>query len=370
MRKIKTEIVEGDRGASRTHALQFRMSVSVLADPLMGPLEATDQCVLDVSRRVAVVDVADGIDREATGFLPAFVAAHAIGDQRQSAFLQKLIFALRLPVGEGVFVIFTLAAYVAKTGHLDSGANLHQTSQERKYNWRHTKSFQTADRLSPRSPRTPRLSRTPSRTGGWARRLYSLSREKMEVRRRSKGYEGTPPSGILWERIWFRYSDLTPFVIGEMSSGVVLHLMFVDFVDMRRATRLAVNRFRGRLPAHRTDQSFFEVLLRRFCHTLDQFFPSLHNSLIGGKRASCRSRFFYALDQAMRMRVARRTCLSRLQSQFGSYDLLESHFAPVIDRYSTKGCDQRHRNLRGGRSSNVGDHELGVQSLIPGLENR
>src|SRR5215470_640834 len=106
MGEVEVKIVEGDRGASRTHALQFRMSVGVLADSLMGHTEATDECVLDVSRGVAIVDVAYRVDGEATRFLPTFVAAHAVGNQRQPSLFQKLIVALGLPVGQGVFVIF------------------------------------------------------------------------------------------------------------------------------------------------------------------------------------------------------------------------------------------------------------------------
>jgi hypothetical protein len=118
-----------------------------------------------------IVHVTNGIDSEATGFLPAFVATHAIGDERQPALALELVVALGLPVRQCVFVILALAAYVAQAGHFDSGPNLHHASLERMQRV-NAPSFQTVDRLSPRSPRTPRLSRTPhpNKPGG-ARRL-------------------------------------------------------------------------------------------------------------------------------------------------------------------------------------------------------
>ena len=73
-----------------------------------------------VAREFIVVDAAHGFDGEAAGFLPAFISAHAIGDDGQTAFAQKVIVGVGLPVKKGVFVIGALAAYVGQAGGFDA----------------------------------------------------------------------------------------------------------------------------------------------------------------------------------------------------------------------------------------------------------
>src|SRR4029077_3271665 len=157
VREVEAEIVEGNRSASGAHALQFRMGISVLADAFVSLAETGDQRVLKIARGIVIVNITNGIDREATGFLPTFVATHAVGDQRQPALSLELVVALGLPVRQCVFVILALATHIAQAGHFDSGPNLHHASLERMQRV-NAPSFQTVDRLSPRSPR---LSRTP-----------------------------------------------------------------------------------------------------------------------------------------------------------------------------------------------------------------
>jgi hypothetical protein len=162
MRVVESEIIERDGSASGSHSLKFGMGFGVLANAFVGQAETAEQRISRVDRWIGVVDILDGIDGKATRFLAPLVPPHAVGDQSQSAFLSELVLALRFPVGQRVFVILALTAYVAQAGHFDSGPNLHYASLERKYNWLDAKSFELpTDSLRDRH-RTPRLSRTPA----------------------------------------------------------------------------------------------------------------------------------------------------------------------------------------------------------------
>src|SRR4029077_14162447 len=69
----------------------------------------------------------DGLNRDAAGFLAAFVSAHAIRHNGQPALDWELQIVGRLPIRIAVFVVFALAADIAQARQLHTGPNFHST---------------------------------------------------------------------------------------------------------------------------------------------------------------------------------------------------------------------------------------------------
>ena len=73
------------------------------------------------------IDLFDGLNRDAAGFLAAFVSAHAVRHNGQPALQRELRIAGRFPVGIAVLIIFSLAAHIAQARQLNTGPNFHST---------------------------------------------------------------------------------------------------------------------------------------------------------------------------------------------------------------------------------------------------
>src|SRR5208283_2247442 len=71
----------------------------------------------------------DGLNRDAAGFLSTFVAAHAVGHDRQSALAREFLVVGGLPVSVLIFVVFSLAANVAHACQFNSRTYSHHTSR-------------------------------------------------------------------------------------------------------------------------------------------------------------------------------------------------------------------------------------------------
>ena len=67
-------------------------------------------------------------DRQAARLLTAFLAAHAVRDNRQPPLAQELLVVLRLPITEGILVVVAHAADVGLGRHFDSSTNLHPSA--------------------------------------------------------------------------------------------------------------------------------------------------------------------------------------------------------------------------------------------------
>src|SRR5579863_10034248 len=105
MRKRKLSVDNGQRCASGAHATELRMFEGIALDCVVSGLQAGAQAGLRVAAEVVIVDIANGLDGKAAGLQAAFISAHAVGDDGETPFAAELVFALRLPIQEGVFVV-------------------------------------------------------------------------------------------------------------------------------------------------------------------------------------------------------------------------------------------------------------------------
>ena len=88
-------------------------------------LESFQQNGTGIAGRIGV-DVLNYLDGNAAGFLSAFVAAHAVGEESEPPFLPKLLVARWLPIRVAVFVVLAFATDVAERGQINSRANSHE----------------------------------------------------------------------------------------------------------------------------------------------------------------------------------------------------------------------------------------------------
>src|SRR5947209_20421108 len=100
MSKIQLPLVQNQRCAGCPHAVENGMSYGISKDACVGCGKRFNQCRLRIVTRTLIVDFANGFHGEATGFLTAFVSAHAVGDDSQSSFALKFGVACRLPIKE------------------------------------------------------------------------------------------------------------------------------------------------------------------------------------------------------------------------------------------------------------------------------
>jgi hypothetical protein len=107
--------------------MQIGILVGVFLDAMMRGLEALEKPAARIPGVAIGVDLFDGLNRDAAGFLATFVSAHAIGHDGQTALPRELRIAGRFPVGVAVFIIFSLAADIAQAGQLNTCPNFHST---------------------------------------------------------------------------------------------------------------------------------------------------------------------------------------------------------------------------------------------------
>ena len=119
--------MQGNGRGGRPHALQLRVGRGVLEDSLVRDLKSHGQRRLHIVVRSISKDFLDGFHRYAAGFLSAFVTAHTVGHNGQSAFAREFLITAGFPVRGLVFVIFSLAANVAEAGQVNSGPYSHYT---------------------------------------------------------------------------------------------------------------------------------------------------------------------------------------------------------------------------------------------------
>ena len=120
VREAEFPIDDREGGTRRPHAVKFRMLDSVALNGVVCSLERGVQDGLRISVEVAIVEIADGFHREAAGFLPAFVASHAVGDDRETSFAAKFGVGFGFPIEKGVFVVRALEAHIGQAGGFDS----------------------------------------------------------------------------------------------------------------------------------------------------------------------------------------------------------------------------------------------------------
>src|SRR4029079_9467813 len=101
--------------------------VGVFLDAMVRCLEALQKPATRVPYSAIRVGLFDGLNRDAAGFLAAFVSAHAIRHNGQPALDWELQIVGRLPIGIAVFVVFALAADIAQARQLHTGPNFHST---------------------------------------------------------------------------------------------------------------------------------------------------------------------------------------------------------------------------------------------------
>src|SRR5258707_2618690 len=132
MGKIQLTRNRRERGTGCAHPLKFRMIFGVFLYAFVRHAKGFNQGGLGIATEVLVVNLEHGFDREATGLLTAFVATHAVGNDRQAALALELVVALWFPVKAGVFVIFALAADVSQACYFHARLHLHAFNRHSK----------------------------------------------------------------------------------------------------------------------------------------------------------------------------------------------------------------------------------------------
>jgi hypothetical protein len=92
--------------------------------------ERIDQSRLRIVMETLVVNFANGLNGKAAGFLAAFVAAHAVGDDSEATLALEFGRAGGLPIEVRVLVVFALAAYIAQAGYFNSGFHIHAIDRQ------------------------------------------------------------------------------------------------------------------------------------------------------------------------------------------------------------------------------------------------
>src|SRR5258706_11684605 len=101
------------------------MRKAVFADLLVGGLQSLDQRRLRVVAGKVAIGRNQRFHRQPARFLTAFVAAHAVCNNRQPSLAQELLVVLRLPITKRIFVILAYTTDIRLDRHLDSGTDLH-----------------------------------------------------------------------------------------------------------------------------------------------------------------------------------------------------------------------------------------------------
>src|ERR1700722_6270773 len=118
----------GCRCTRRAHTPQLGMSKTVLADLLVRSLQTFDQSSLRVISPGVAIYRHQGFHPQAAGLLTTFVAAHAIGHDREPPLTQELLILFRFPIAKRIFVIGTHAPDVGLARYFNSGADVHSVT--------------------------------------------------------------------------------------------------------------------------------------------------------------------------------------------------------------------------------------------------
>jgi hypothetical protein len=119
--EIQSAVDDGESGTGGSHAVELRVFHGITLNILVSGLEGGDQRSLRIAAKGIVVDVAHGLDGEATSFLPAFVTAHAVGDDGETALAEEVLVGVGLPIEIGILVIGALTADVGEARRFDAG---------------------------------------------------------------------------------------------------------------------------------------------------------------------------------------------------------------------------------------------------------
>jgi len=112
---------DGERGACGSHAVELWMLLGKTLNVLMRRFERCGERGLRVTVKGVVIHAANGLDREAAGFLSAFVSTHAVGDHGEAAFAAEVLVGIGLPVEVGIFVVGALETDIGQAGGFDAG---------------------------------------------------------------------------------------------------------------------------------------------------------------------------------------------------------------------------------------------------------
>src|SRR5437588_11924234 len=129
VREIKFPLDDTRRRAGRTHAQKAGIQNRVFLDSLVRGSQSQHEVGLRFFPGPLLVNLADGFYCDLAGLLAAFIAAHAIGNNREPAFAPELFLRFRLPVPGEILVVLALAADVAQVSELDSRPDHHDPSQ-------------------------------------------------------------------------------------------------------------------------------------------------------------------------------------------------------------------------------------------------
>src|SRR5882672_10128606 len=125
VRKIELAAPQNQGCAGGAHAVEGGMMLCIILNASVRGSKRLDQSSPGIVADGTIIDFANGFNRHAAGFLAALVSSHAVGNYRESSLALEFFVAGRLPIEVGVFIVFALAAYVAKAGHLHSGFHIH-----------------------------------------------------------------------------------------------------------------------------------------------------------------------------------------------------------------------------------------------------
>src|SRR5579871_6870863 len=111
---------DGKCGTGRAHALKLRMLEGELLDVRVGRSKGVDQGAGRIAVEIAVVEVAYRFDGEAAGFLPAFVSAHTVSHDGETAFAPEVVIGIGLPIEVRILIVGAMQPDVAQRRGFDS----------------------------------------------------------------------------------------------------------------------------------------------------------------------------------------------------------------------------------------------------------
>ena len=110
--EIEIVVNDRERGTGGPHAVKLRMLESVALNRIVSRLEGRTESLLGITVELAIVLVPNGLDGETAGFLSAFIASHAVGDDGKTPLPIEFGGGFGFPIEIGVFVVRALEAYV------------------------------------------------------------------------------------------------------------------------------------------------------------------------------------------------------------------------------------------------------------------
>ena len=129
---IELAAEDSNGGAGGAHAVKFRMTGRVVLNAAVGDAESLIEPLVRPSLGGLGVDMFNGFDGNAAGFLATLIATHAVGDEQQASLASEGFIVRRLPVCKPVFIILALTTDIGKTGIGNPGPKFHFTSNLQK----------------------------------------------------------------------------------------------------------------------------------------------------------------------------------------------------------------------------------------------